>query len=148
MNLSPWLWRALWCVYLLKWWMLIDFKQLSRLLKFIGLLKFETCVYCWVHIFEKFIFYYFRCDMYFLQSNKTTFSTGWLLNSLFCHIYTQAQGATPSHTKPHLKLLENFDRTPSRRGHGTPRTNTPVWKRHMGKNPLLFVEQKSEAILI
>ena len=79
--------------------MLIDFKQFPRLLKFIGLLKFETCVYCSVQIFDKFIFYYFRCDVYFLLSDKTAFNTGCLINNLFCHIYAQAQGATPSHTQ-------------------------------------------------
>ena len=64
---------------------------------------FETCVYCLVHIFDRVIFYYFRCDVYFLLSDKTTFNKGCLLNNLFCHIYAQAQGATPSHTKPHPK---------------------------------------------
>ena len=102
--------------------MLIDFKQFPRLLKFIGLLKFETCVYCAGHIFDKIILYYFRCDGYFLLSDKTTFNTGCLLNNPFCHIYAHAhaQGATPSHTKQHpKKLLETYCRIPSRRGHAT-----------------------------
>ena len=80
---------------LLKWWILIDFKQLPRLLKFIGLLKFETCVYCSVHIFDKPIFYCFHCDLYFLLSDKTTFNKGCLPNNLFCHIMLRLKDPHP-----------------------------------------------------
>ena len=51
--------------------MLIDFKQLPQVIKFIGPLRFETFAYCSVHIFDKAIFYYFRCDVYFLLSDKS-----------------------------------------------------------------------------
>ena len=72
-------------------------------------------VQCSVHIFDMAIFYYFCCDAHFLLFDKKTFHTGCLLNNLICRI--QAQGATPSYTQ---KLIETYDRTPSRKGHATP----------------------------
>ena len=94
--------------------MLIDFKQLPRVTKFIGLLKFETFAYCSVDIVDKVIFYYFRCDAYFLLSNKKPFYTGMFTKQ---PVLPYLCSGSRRHTQ---KLVETYDRIPSRRGHAKP----------------------------
>ena len=101
--------------------MLIDFKQLPHLIEFIGLLKFEKFVFCSVHVFYKVIFYYFRCHVNFLLSDKTTLHTRRLTKQ---HVLPYLCSVSRSHTRspqatPKI-LLESYDRIPSQRGHTTP----------------------------
>ena len=99
--------------------MLIDFKQRPRVIKFIGLLNFEIFAYCSVHMFDKVIFYYFRCDVTWYPIKNLPY--GMFTKQPVCHNYSQSQGATPNHTHSHPKiLLEAYDRIPSQRGHATP----------------------------
>ena len=88
------------CVFLLK----LIVGRYSRIIKVIGLLKFAHCS---VDAFDEVVFNYFRCNMYFLLSDKKTFNIGRLLNTPFQHIYTQVQEATSSHTQ------KAYDRIPS-----------------------------------